>query len=231
MARMIVGGEFIYTWGQMAMEHIVLLSAYVSNVERQLELGLDQFVSHRDTGKHGEGTPFEIEYEVLDGMSDHDWDVEGIYADTFPNLHRSSVFLTLCATFEHQLNVLCKHYQQERKLRVAFTDLKGRGVNRAEEYLTKVVGLTLDSRDSQATWKHLRDTYRVRNIIAHSDGRLEDRHMEERRVIERSRHLSLKGNEIRLSAGFLPDVLDRFRGVVLIIDQADRIWRSATRPQ
>lgn len=225
-----INGRFIYTWGQTTMEHIELLSAYVSNVERQLDIGLDQFVSHREIGKHGEGTPFEVEYEVVDGMSDHDWDVEGIYVETFPNLHRSSVFLTLCATFEHQLNTLCKQYQQERNLQISFTDLKGQGVNRTKEYLTKVIGLTFEDANSQGAWTNLQNLYRIRNAVAHLDGRLEARHKEERRLIDKLRYVSLKGNEIRLSNEFLHNVLNHFREVVCAISQADRPWRNPTAP-
>ncbi len=51
-------------------------------------------------------------------------------------------------------------------------DLSGKGIDRSTEYLQKVAGLA--GLKASREWDDLRTIQRIRNVIAHDDGRLRD---------------------------------------------------------
>jgi hypothetical protein len=67
---------------------------------------------------------------------------------------------------------LCSLYQSEKCFSLKFSELSGKGIDRSTAYLEKVAGLGA-LRDSPE-WDELKTIQRIRNVIAHDDGKLQD---------------------------------------------------------
>lgn len=198
-------------WAQETSDALSILSTYVTNVERQLELGLKEFVSVIDEGRLGEGEPYEVNVKIYDGLEDHNWDISGIFEEYFPRLHRGSVLMTLCAFFEDRLNTLCRLYQEEQGLENEIHDSRDRGIVRARRYLAGIVGLDLTSPQFQAAWDRTRAVYEVRNNLAHSGSRLQRSHRKLRAALLKLPHIKPDGRVINFDPGFLHAVLGIFQ--------------------
>ena len=84
----------------------------------------------------------------------------------FPNLLRSSLFVTIYATVENELNYLCRQLAKGDGLDVE--DLRGNGIIRASNYLTKVC--RVDFPQDSEEWSQLKEYNQLRNILVHENG-------------------------------------------------------------
>lgn len=137
-----------------------LMISFVDGIEKQ---ATDSIANYK-TAKHS-----------ADGHQglDDGWDLDSIFGEYFPSLQRRSAFLTVWGYFEHQLDQLCLFYQSEKKFRLSFVDLSGQGIDRSTGYLEKVAGL--QGLKASEEWGVLKTLQRIRNVIAHDDGKLRDR--------------------------------------------------------
>jgi len=76
---------------------------------------------------------------ALDYMSGYPHNID----HEFPNLFRKSFFVTVYSVFETGLHNRCKFMRKEFGLKIAVSDMAGRGIRRSKNYLEKVVGLNL----------------------------------------------------------------------------------------
>jgi len=79
----------------------------------------------------------------------------------------SSMFLMAYANFENNLDLICKHMHQMFPYPVKLKDLHGSGIERAKNYLTKIVGFELPSEQ----WGRIFGNFnKIRNVLAHKNG-------------------------------------------------------------
>ncbi|HTW91343.1 MAG TPA: hypothetical protein VMH22_06500 [bacterium] len=131
----------------------------------------------------------------------------------FASMSRQALFLICYARMESALDDLCNRAYDRYGLPVSPQDMKGKGLPRAREYLSKVVGLRLPT-DSRA-WPIIRNLGNVRNAIAHAGGRTSEE--QERTVIAeltRSRPGCIRAGvfgTVELDSTFVPFVIQTFR--------------------
>ncbi len=89
-------------------------------------------------------------------------------AETLPRLQWYSQLLVLYGYFEKLLNDLCNEQRIEQRLSLSFKDLHGQGIERAKNYLVKVVGVKKVF--STPEWQSIKFIGVLRNAIAHRDG-------------------------------------------------------------
>lgn len=207
----------LWFWASNTVSELVMLQAYVTNVETQLAKGLiglvkpEKFIAY-------EGTEDEHERVIFDGIDSWDWDVEGIYKEHFPRLHRRAVLLTLCAWLEDNLEGLCRVFQRETGNPLAVHDLKHSGIGRALTYLKTVGQLDLDNDAHKTAWQQVKLIYDYRNKIAHTGGSLEGLKEQHRKKLAKT--LSLNPESEELTEMSLSTVIEAFRTLLLTIRSA-----------
>ncbi len=142
------------------------------------------------------------------GLDRESWDLENIFGEYFPSLQRRSAFLTVWSYLEHQLDQLCLFYQSEKKFGLSFIDLSGRGIDRSAGYLEKVAGLK--GLKASEEWDVLKTLQRIRNVIAHDDGKLRDHQGKPKNgiIADMKKIGFLTGDEeIIVAEGFLSQVI------------------------
>ena len=154
-----------------------------------------------------------------ESLSDRDKEELGdIYSDEFhkleqlfPTMHRRSYLLTVMGLLESYLNRLCKYAKVARKLNVDVTDLHGRGVKRAADYLRKIINVEFPESDE---WKEILIAHEIRNLVAHNDGYLKDGSSNQVRAYasRTSRVTVSEKNEIALTDEYVPALLEAIRG-------------------
>jgi len=89
-------------------------------------------------------------------------------AETLPRLQWYSQLLTLYGYFEKLLNDLCVEQREHNKFTLSFKDLHGQGIERARNYLVKIVGLNKSFLTPE--WQRIKAIGILRNSVAHRDG-------------------------------------------------------------
>jgi len=175
---------------------IELMTSFVRGVEKQAAESIQDYMTKRSEGGHR-------------GLDKSSWDLKEIFEEYFPSLQRRSALLTVWGFLEHELDELCTLYQSEKGFSLAFSDLSGKGIDRSTTYLEKVAGL--HGLKASREWDDLKAVQRIRNVIAHDDGKLRDHQGKFRNGIIRDmkRVGFLRGeDEIVVAEGFLSKVVD-----------------------
>lgn len=101
------------------------------------------------------------------GRRDHWADL----AKEFPQYQRKASFLMLFAMFEDDLTEFCKAIAAEQSLTASVSNARGRGIERAKDYLTKTAGFAFPARTSE--WQQIKRLSDVRNVLIHAAGYVE----------------------------------------------------------
>jgi hypothetical protein len=124
----------------------------------------------------------------------------------YPTVLRESLFTAICSFAEGELNGICDWERKERNLTLAPRDLTGQGIERARNYLVKVVGIN----PTEPEWEGLANYQKLRNCLVHSQGDLAEcknaRYLRET-YIPTQKYLSLSGNRVILERGFCEEVI------------------------
>lgn len=190
-----------------------LIESFVEGIEKQAEESTNRYREQKETYV-SEEKPEENHARVVkahQGLDDETWDIENIFMEYFPSLQRRSALLTVYGYFEHELDKLCLLYQSEKLFRLNLSDLNGKGVERSINYLEKVAGI--DASKKSKEWNHIKRIQKIRNVIAHQDGKLNDHQGNPRKeVIDYINQMdSLSGDiEVILHKGFLNHVVSTF---------------------
>jgi hypothetical protein len=123
-----------------------LLHSYVQGVERQIDVSIHEYRTQRgkqlaaipEDGDDEMGWPDMIESHG--GLDSDSWDLSDIFMNHFPSLQQRGALITLYSFLENELNGLCDLYRRHQTLKVSFTDMHGKGVERAILFLESIVG-------------------------------------------------------------------------------------------
>lgn len=200
-----------------------LLRSHVNGVEEQIQISIDRFRS----GKTQEFIVYDEELRIgqsvehYGGLDSMDVDLDEIYTRYFPNLQRSSAFLTLYAFLEHELERLCIKLKSRYQLKANTNDISGNGITRSMTYMQKIALLNIN--ETEATWAKLKVINKVRNLLVHSNGQLKDHdgtEKKDKKALNQLRpHISGE-DEIMIASSFLLYVLDVFDGYFQYLDRA-----------
>lgn len=167
--------------------------------------------------------------DVHQGLDRETWDLDGIFEEHFPSLQRRSAFLSLWGFLEHELEKLCLLYQAEKGFTLAVSDLSDKGIDRSTSYLEKVAGLL--GLKASGEWRDLKALQRIRNLIAHSEGKLLDSNGKPRDGIVNSMATVgfVKGeHEIIIEEGFLPRAVELCENYFSLIGRSIQAKESAS---
>jgi len=123
----------------------------------------------------------------------------------FPQIHRESVLITLYSFLESQMNDLCDIIADSIDSQVRYTHLKGKGVNRALNFLVRVARFDLSSMGSE--WLFIKRVNQLRDLIVHNAGILRDDPKLNAFVSSNKNVWGEPGSHIRLGAGFIDEFI------------------------
>lgn len=98
-------------------------------------------------------------------------DIHWKLLDVFPVLHWNSIFNSAYALFENHLNELCIIFGKDLKKNECLKDSKGKGIERAKNYLSKVIGIK--NIFNSADWQEIQNYSKLRNVLVHTLGKLD----------------------------------------------------------
>jgi hypothetical protein len=106
--------------------------------------------------------------------------------------------------FEENLNHVCEALKEHKALRLGFSDLSGKGIDRSRKYISNVAGWTTPK---NTNWQELKKVQTIRNLLAHSAGYISDESSGEiQKIVDESNHLTvecLARNRIILGSEYL----------------------------
>lgn len=199
-----------------------LLQHYCGRIELQIASGILHFDDNKERhpitdGQLDTGQDIDI-YEGLESMT---WDLKDIHYVHFPNLQRKSAFLTMYTFLECELEKLARKFKRELSLAGDLEDIEGKGIYRSLMYLRLIANLPIEKGDKQ--WSKISQLNKLRNLIVHNDGRLEDhqgnRKPEAKVIKQMIPHVDEKQGELILNVSFLPYALGKFSELFKHLDK------------
>jgi len=99
-------------------------------------------------------------------------EVDNLVEEILPRFFRGPYLIALCALFESGVIELADYLAEEKQLSLKLSDIQARKpLKRWDKYYTHVARFPLGFDDS--TWERLEELRVVRNVLAHSNGRLD----------------------------------------------------------
>ncbi len=110
------------------------------------------------------GMTDELRFEHAEWASDYFRSVE----HDLPRILRYSLFVHAYSTIEFTLEGIANLCNREWKLSLSPSDLKGKGIRRAKDYLKKVAGVELPAKGR--LWEDMCVLADIRNLVVHNSG-------------------------------------------------------------
>jgi hypothetical protein len=203
-----------------------IIDAFVRLVEEQADAAPQKYSAGRKIEFNeedlGEDGFYGHRVEIFDGFDSDSYDVESLWKNTFPNLLRRSALITVYGYFEHELVRLCTRFKNEKKFRLALTDLKDDGIERAVNYLWKVANLNVHK--GTEIWRSMNRVRLIRNAVVHRDGGIRDQQgqllPEILDAINHLKYIQRNDCEVILQGGFVAHVVEIFTRYFKLIDDS-----------
>lgn len=131
-------------------------------------------------------------------------------------MQRESNLINIIAFMEIQLNSLCDQLSKKNKIQIQVHDLKGRGIERGKNYLSKVLDIktpwTIDN------WKEVKMASAIRNSVIHNECRINEK--ETKNYIRKSKHLELDDFEkVIIKKTYISYILQEIKQVFEVISR------------
>ncbi len=163
-------------------------SRYYDIFENYLQQYSDEFLKGlKNEIQKNQDDPF------LGQLEDYLYDTHQILAKEYPNILRKSIIITCYSYLEKELFIICEIQKNAKSLPLDVKDLKGNGIEQAKKYLNKVAGI--DFSDNK-TWEEIQNIRKIRNLIVHKDGILDDKDKIREYIEKRPSEISIEGNKI-----------------------------------
>jgi len=91
----------------------------------------------------------------------------------FPAILSNTSLLICISTFEKQICDYCDLLKMRYKLEIGFKDLSGQGIEKNQKFISKVLGM--DFIHKSKNWSNIIGYVKIRNIIAHNGGIIEEK--------------------------------------------------------
>jgi len=196
-----LGSPMVFFWNNI-FSSLDLFKIFIKNTEKQCLHIPKEFQKKK--------VIIDLDYQsvtIHNGLDDMEWDLDTLFKEHFPNLHRKSAFLSIYGECEHLLNKLCIIIMKERNLGILLADMNGTGVDRARLYLTKVAKLIINDNE---LWQIIKNLQFLRNQIAHNSGLVTECNNKKYNNIKNSIPYIRGEKEILIDKGFLDYVLQKF---------------------
>lgn len=204
-----------------------LLRSSCEQTEMQIEAGIQSF---KENGEDYEEIDcvegISIGFAHFGGLTDQDVDLTEIFTQYFPSLQRRSMYLTIFGVFEHELELFCKQHIKSTKGKIKLSDLRGSGVERANLYIEKVLGLKCESYPLIEKLKELRNSC-AHQDAKHSKADGQEIHKISQLVEEFPEQLRKDDREVIFENGFLFIALDAFYYYFKEVEDFNREQRRA----
>lgn len=149
---------------QLMKGRIITINRFAETMEQFLKSELGEL--EKQFEREAEGLSEAHKQELFDSRSD---DINE-FSLTYPTILRQTVFVKAYFDFEEMLVKLCKTLQKNNNIKIGFSDLNGNGIVRAMTYIMKV--FNVESPFQSQEWDRIKSYNKIRNIIAHQNGRL-----------------------------------------------------------
>ncbi|WP_165735071.1 hypothetical protein [Pseudoalteromonas sp. C8] len=137
-------------------------------------------------------------------------DLSAHFDSIFPQYQKQSYLVMLVSLFEDYLNQFCYSLYLERSLCCELKDYKGKGIERAKTYLTKIALVKVPTKTK--FWQRIIEARELRNIVAHNAGHLdEELHKRHFKIVNGNKHLeSEKFARVHLNIkqSYLVEIID-----------------------
>jgi hypothetical protein len=107
-------------------------------------------------------------------------DLKYHYEYTHGDISRKSILISTIILLESGIDIYCKDFQKQQKLKIGYKDLKGDLLDRFKFYSLKILNSSFDF--NSRLWQDISGLYEIRNCLVHNNGSLEN--FGKRKVIE-----------------------------------------------
>ena len=200
----------------------------LSNLSRHLSLIEEQIVQDekaartaRDSGlKSLDPTSDEFDFEEQMLRHEYEYQVEIV----FPFIYRNPFILVMYSVYESAVTEIADLVQKKQARNIAIGELKGDFLSRAKKYFVDVLDFKLVG-DSKR-WEKLQVLRYIRNIVAHSNGRLNPNSDKQASVVRKEGFSEWLGFLLSTN-GFLRDMYEVVKGELDDLVQRYKDWDSA----
>jgi len=91
--------------------------------------------------------------------------------DLFPSIQWSAMFVVSFNLFEKTINDICKVVKAISGLETGLKNVKGKGIERAKNYLSKIHNINVPF--SKNEWERINTFSKLRNVLSHTSGELD----------------------------------------------------------
>jgi hypothetical protein len=121
-----------------------------------------------------------------------------------------TAFLAIHSLLEHELLTICQLIKKDRGLALGPEELKDKGIIAAQVYLKKLCGIPFP--EGTAEWGEIKRYIKIRNLLAHNDGRLRGTDPAEISVYVEKESIKIDSRrQMQLSNAFCLDAIETVR--------------------
>jgi hypothetical protein len=190
-----------------------LMQSFIQHTEESIKVSIARFKEKGPEVEEIEIDPEQGIYqytEFYQGLDSQEVMLDDIFVNYFPSVQRRSAFLTLVATYEHELERFCDIYTEKHSAPIKLNELKGQGLERIHLFVKKIIGL-----DNSTVFPTIKKIIKLRNSCAHNDAKALEKDGQPIKAINELIHddsinVSLDGRQVHIDEGFLIFVLNQF---------------------
>ena len=173
-----------------------ILEEQLEHIEEQIKLG-----QTRAEEEFAPNTPSEDESDWDTRRQQYDYETEVI----LPRMWRSPFLVSMFSVYETSVTEVASLIQKKQERQIRLNDLRGEFLDRAKKYYKSILQFNLST--SNERWKRLNKLSDLRNVIAHTNGRLETVSRERKRKILRYEGANESYDYLVVSRDFLSKTL------------------------
>ncbi|HIE6453054.1 TPA: hypothetical protein ACXJEC_002256 [Serratia marcescens] len=152
--------------------NLMLLHGFINQTEDSIRDSITKYEVEGPETFVVEEYPEDNIYIAIDsymGIDDQAVNLDYTFKNYYPSIMRRSALLTIVGLLEHEIDRFCNSYSKRHFTDINLADLKGKGFERAHQFLKKTIGL----KQSKA-YSEMKKIIKLRNTCAHNDARLVD---------------------------------------------------------
>ena len=204
-------------------KELVILHAYLKNVERDIRNQGTSYYNKIDIVEIGKSTILNIEIadtrQEFEGIDGSCIDFERMFEETFPRLQRISAFITAFGFFEDILIRFCESVRKELMIARTLKKITGdNDLDKAINFLTEQLGISFDK--NTTCYKEILKVKKIRNIFTHRSATVDQNDKQNTQFINEFSFLStttafnIVPARIEIEEGFLDYCFSCFQNIL-----------------